>query len=158
VIGEAVERAATLRQKAFDGGGSTYWPQTHHGLALDDRGTLSGKRGGEIVRKVRGIDPGRQHSGKAVLSRVAQRRREPAEGAKTRLGPIGDAAETGLIAPAHHQRIALREQRGGDTVDQPCAFIQRLRLVAAEAARLSAREDGSEKGQSNASVALPSAL
>jgi hypothetical protein len=89
---------------------------------------------------------------------MAQRRSQSAERSETRLGPIRDASEPRLLAPAHHDSLALRGERGGDAVDQPCALIERLRLVAAKAPRLSAGKDRSEKDQSNASVALPSAL
>jgi hypothetical protein len=69
---------------------------------------------------------------------MAQRRCQPAQGAKPCLGPIGNAGKARFLAPAHHHGAALRRQGRRDPVDQPRAFEQRLRLVTAEPPRLPA--------------------
>jgi hypothetical protein len=89
---------------------------------------------------------------------MAQRRRKPAKRAKPRLRPVRDAGKARLLAPAYHDAAALGGERGGHAVDQARAFIERLRLIAAEASRLTAGENGAENDQSNASVACPSVL
>lgn len=89
---------------------------------------------------------------------MAQCRCEASEGAKADLRPVGNADEAGLLSAAHHNAFALGGKRCGDAVDQPLARVERLRLVAAEPPRLSACQDRAEEFQSNASVALPSAL
>src|SRR3546814_20709574 len=66
---------------------------------------------------------------------------EPAQGTQARLWPVGKRSKARFLAPAYHQRLTLRAKRGGNAVDQPFALPQRVRLVAAEALRLSAGKD-----------------
>ncbi|GAB4474211.1 MAG: hypothetical protein OHK0018_04620 [Erythrobacter tepidarius] len=110
------------------------------------------------MRQVGRVNPCAQDMGKAPLVRMAQRRGQSAQGAESGFGPVANTGKARLLAPADDDGFALRGERRGDPVDQARALPERLRLVAAEAARLSARENGSQKPQSNASVATPWAL
>jgi hypothetical protein len=94
----------------------------------------------------------------ALDTPFSQRRYQPAQRAKPGLGPIRQAGKASFVTTAHHDSFALGRKRCGNPVNQPGAFKQRLRLVAAKAPRLTSRQDGSEQNQSNASVATPSAL
>ena len=75
---------------------------------------------------------------------MSERRRDAAERAEAGAGEVGQALPPFPGPAAERQRIDMAAQRIGGVVDQRLAVEQRLRLVAAEAARPAAGDDRAE--------------
>ena len=158
MLGKTVKRAASCREEAFQRFRQIGRPKPDNRLALDDRRACAVQHLGKAGRKVQRIASGAQNVGEVPIGGMTQRRAQSPKRTEIFRWIIGEGRKPGFLPPAHHHRSALRDQAGMHPVDQPLAFVQRVRLVAAEAARAAACQDRAEDPQSNASVAWPSAL
>ena len=96
----------------------------------------------QVLRQLRHIAWRAEHTVKPQCLRAAEGGEQSAQRAKARFGQIGNARKCGILASAHDHAFALQIKHACHAINQPFAFEQGLRFIAAETARLAACKDG----------------
>lgn len=139
-IGKGINGAPSAFEKPVEWTGKSGRPAADNRQSGNDCSAIAREAIGNVCREVQDIASGAENGAHIPAPRIVQGSGQTAQGPEARFRAIRDTYVGRQPSPTDYQFGDLRLQQCNGAVDQAFAVKQRLGLVRAEAARLTARQ------------------